>query len=408
MLNKNKERELAYVVIVDAIEPIPGKDRVECARVNNWTCMVPRGAFKVGDPGVYFEIDSRLPDEEPFMFLERVKFKIKTQRYKTPDGPFFSQGLLMPASDFGWEIKGTTIIDNQGVVHEPNEESSFLTKQLKVTYYDPEDNKRKGNGPDKYKKMAARHPKLFQKRFIKWLYKKEWGKKLLFIFFGKKKDNRNWPAWVVKTDEERIENLPSYFQNKQEWIATEKIDGSSTTFTIKRGKYPWSKNDFYVCSRNVCFDTPEKAERCYYDSNIYLEMAEKYNMQSVMEQLLKDYPEAEFITIQAETFGAGVQKRDYTMTDHDMRVFNLIMSHTGRWNSSKGAEVLSKYGLKWVPILDEHFILPDTLDELRVYVDSEGSKIDGNMREGVVFRAQDGGLSFKCVSPNFLIKFHNG
>lgn len=31
MLNAKNERELAYVVTVDAIEPIEGKDRVEAA-----------------------------------------------------------------------------------------------------------------------------------------------------------------------------------------------------------------------------------------------------------------------------------------------------------------------------------------------------------------------------------------
>lgn len=31
MLNSNNERELAYLVTVDAIEPIEGKDRVEAA-----------------------------------------------------------------------------------------------------------------------------------------------------------------------------------------------------------------------------------------------------------------------------------------------------------------------------------------------------------------------------------------
>ena len=36
MINpQTKERELVYVVKVDSIEPIEGKDRVECARVGN-------------------------------------------------------------------------------------------------------------------------------------------------------------------------------------------------------------------------------------------------------------------------------------------------------------------------------------------------------------------------------------
>ena len=46
MLNKHGERELAYVVTIDAVEPISGRDRVECARVGGWTCMVPKGAFQ--------------------------------------------------------------------------------------------------------------------------------------------------------------------------------------------------------------------------------------------------------------------------------------------------------------------------------------------------------------------------
>ena len=98
MLNpKTNERELAYAVYVDEIKPIPGRDRVECARVGGWTCMVPKGVFKVGDPGIYFEIDSKVPtDKEPFGFCEKYKGHIKTQKFKTPEGQFWSQGLLMP------------------------------------------------------------------------------------------------------------------------------------------------------------------------------------------------------------------------------------------------------------------------------------------------------------------------
>ena len=44
MLNKDGQRELAYVVTVDDILPIPGKDRVECAIVGGWTIEeLPKG-----------------------------------------------------------------------------------------------------------------------------------------------------------------------------------------------------------------------------------------------------------------------------------------------------------------------------------------------------------------------------
>ena len=93
MLNKQGTRELAYVVKIDSIEPIPGRDRVECAKVGGWTIMVRKDQFKPGDLGIYFEIDSKVPAKEPFMFLEGKHFKIKTQKYKTPNGQFWSQGL---------------------------------------------------------------------------------------------------------------------------------------------------------------------------------------------------------------------------------------------------------------------------------------------------------------------------
>lgn len=416
MLNKNSERELAYVVTVDAIEPIPGKDRVECARVRGWTCMVPKGAFKVGDPGIYFEIDSLVPvDKDPFKFCEKYKGHIKTQKFKNPDGSqFWSQGLLMAAKDFGWTIDRIDelfITDDKMVRHIPGTESAFLTKQLGITYYEPEDQKRKASSSsDKYKKMAQRHPNLFKNNaLIKWLYKRDWGKKLLFFFLGKKKDKRGWPEWVVKTDEERVQNIPFILQSDDPWIATEKIDGTSTTFTMKgRGH----KCEFYVCSRNVCFDTPEKMEKgAWYDSNVYQEMAVKYNVEKVLSEIMELYKDLDFVTLQGETFGSGIQKRDYSMKDHDFRAFNLIFGYKNgerkRFNPREMTDILVQWDIPSVPIVDEHFITPKTVDEI-LQIATDKSMIDGGMREGLVFRSLDGVKSFKAVSNEFLVKYHQG
>jgi hypothetical protein len=252
MLNKNKERELAYVIVVDAIEPIEGKDRVEAAVVGGWRTMVRKNLFKPGDLGIYIEIDSQTPETEPFEFLSKYHYKVKTQKFKQ----FYSQGLLMHPSDFGWKENNIEhcVIDNNKTKHYPNDESRFLTKQLGITYAVAEDNKRKAPSADKYKKMAQRHPKLFAKPWARWMMKRNWGKKVMFFFFGKAKDKRGgWPAWVAKTDEERCQNMPWLFTDEDwhntDWIATEKIDGSSTTFTLKKGKF--GKKEFYVCSRNV-------------------------------------------------------------------------------------------------------------------------------------------------------------
>ena len=406
MLNKNGERELAYLVKIDGIEPIPGYDRVETAIVGGWHVIVQKGQFEVGDPAIYFEIDSRVPsDRECFAFLEKRNYKIKTLKMcKT-----ISQGLLMHPSDFDWEIQvdGSVWIPGDGDHgrHYVDDESRFLTKILGVTYAEAEDNQRKAPSMDKYKKMAQRHPHIFKKPFVRWLMKRNWGKKLMFFFFGKKKDKKNgWPSWVQKTDEERIECMPFILQNKNPWIVTEKCDGSSTTFTMRRGKF--KKKDFYVCSRNVCFDSVDKP--CYYDTNIYWEMAQKYHMFEVLSQLLDSMPTVEWVTIQGETYGEGVQRNTYGLSGHDFMAFNLITSDKGRWNSCDMKEILEKdYNIPCVPILNDNYILPDTVEELREYVNSQPSVIDGEMKEGIVCRSPDGIHSFKCVSPEYLLKYHS-
>ena len=405
MLNKNSERELAYVVLIDGIEPIPGYDRVETAIVGGWHVIVQKDQFKVGDPAIYFEIDSKVPkDKECFAFLEKRNYKIKTLKMcKT-----ISQGLLMHAEDFGWNIifdgTNTPYIYDGEKVHYSDDETRFLTEKLGVTYADAEDNQRKAPSTDKYKKMAQRHPAIFKKPFVRWLMKRSWGRKLMFLFFGKKKDKKNgWPAWVQKTDEERIQNMPWILKNDQSWIATEKIDGSSTTFTMKRGKR--GKNEFYVCSRNVCFDSVDKP--CYYDTNIYWEMAQKYDMFNIMTALLEAFPNEDWITIQGETYGAGVQRRDYSISGHDFAVFNVIMSTSGRMNSIAMKSLMDMYGIPTVPILDENIYINqfETVDDILAYAEGN-SKLDSKPREGIVFRSQDGINSFKAVSNSFLLKYH--
>ena len=419
MLNKAGERELAYVVYVDKIEPIPGKDRVECARVGGWTVMVPKGAFKEGDPGIYFEIDSKVPvDKTPFEFCAKYKGHIKTQKFKNSDGSqFWSQGLLMPAAEFGWTVDYAQyagdfgyIVDDKGVQHIPGTESAFLTKQLGITYYEVEDNKRKANkNPDGAINSAlARHPKI-AKKYGKFIKKNKIARAIFLLLFGKKRDNRSWIPGVPKTDEERIENQPWTLQDSSKlWVATEKVDGTSTTFYLSRPKVG-KKAEYLVCSRNIVFDTPIKAERNYYQGtigNVYLEMSEKYNMRDVLEALLADRPSAEWVAVQAETFGAGVQKRDYGMKDHEIRVFNLLYSDCGRIGTLEMKKLMEELGVPAVPIISEGMTLPSTIEELREFVHSAPSLIDGGMKEGIVFRTLDGAESFKCVDPEFLVRYH--
>ena len=405
MLNNKGERELVYVTRVTDITPIEGADKVELAHVNGWHVMVRKNTFKVGDLAVYFEIDSKVPETETFDFLSKYKYHVKTQKFIK--GTVLSQGLIMTPEELGLE----------GV-----KEGDFLTEKLGVTYYEPEDNTRKADNKklaqmkvDKFMERWSKKHKLLSKiSFIYKLRRCMWLKK---YFKTQKKKKTDWPYWVVKTDEERCQNLPKLFHNNDKlYIGTEKIDGTSTTFTMLQA--PKKKRRPIICSRNVVFNAPEKNDRCFYkdtDGNVYLEMFEKYDIGIVMNWILDKHPEYEFITIQGETYGGTIQKRNYG-PEHKLAIFNYIYKVKGEApvrlnpvdldvelehiNNAIGTE------LEMVPIVCTEFKLPNTCEELLELAEGK-SMIDGKPREGIVFRDINGEESFKAVSNSFLEAFHN-
>ena len=411
MLNKNNERELAYVVIVDAITPIEGYDRVELAHVGGWTIVVGKGEFKAGDPAIYFEIDSKLPEVEPFInmeFLAKKRYKIKTQKMCRS----LSQGLLMSAANFGWTIEEVefdlgqfypVIKDNNNVFHFIDDESRFLTKQLGVTYYVAEDNIRKANSVDKYEKMISRHKKLFSHQPFCFLIKHKIGRKFLFVFFGKKKDKKSqWPVHIcAKTDVERIQNMMWVLEDKHPYVATEKVDGSSFTIAAERTKF--GKIKYYVCSRNVVFENEN--QKCFYDSNIYFEMFVKYNLKEKITRILNDL-NLDNVAIQAEVYGTNVQKRDYSIKERRIAVFHIV-SNGQKFPMDQVVNICDHYELPHVPIVSYNYILPDTIEELQKFVESAPSTLDGKEKEGIVFYDKETGQRyFKFVSPEFLMKYH--
>lgn len=387
-------RELAYIVKIDNILSIQGSDNCECAIVGGWHVMVRKGIFHAGDAAVYFEIDSRVDVTKPqFSFLAKYDGKVKSQRYTFGGkGNFLSQGLIMPLSDFGWTIEDHPI-------------KTFVTKELNVTYYDPEDNLRK-NGTskeNKYAKMAARNPQLFKKPFIKWLMKREWGRKILWLLFkNKNKGHGGFPThfpYVKVTDEERCENCAWVLEDKTPMIVTEKLDGTSSTYILERkGK---KKFEFYVLSRRVRQLTPD--QKCYHDDNIYWNMAFKYNIEQHLRECLEQNPSLDYVCIQGESIG-NVQGNPLKLKEDSLYLYNFIRSDCGRVDSLKGKEIVEQWGMNWVPIIDTAFTLPDTMEELKSQADGVSVLNPHIMREGLVYRkTADNTFSFKNVSNKYLL-----
>ena len=209
------ERSLAHIEKIAWVKPIEGADNIELIGVLGWVCIAKKGEFKSEDICVYFEIDSKLPEADWSEFMRSKHFKVKTMKLSRFN--VISQGLALPIQAIP-ELQDKNLSIGLDV-----------TELLKITYSVVEDNIRKSKSSDpdaKYKSMAARHKELFKKKPIRWLMKRDWGRKLLFLFFGKKKDNpKQFPEWIHKTDETRIENAPFYLENTEPWIKTEKLDG---------------------------------------------------------------------------------------------------------------------------------------------------------------------------------------
>ena len=383
----NDKRALVYITTLDEIKPIEGYDRVEYGRVGGWWCIINKADnMQVGDKVVYFEVDSKVPsNDERFAFLEKRHYKIKTLKMCK----VISQGLIMPITAFP-ELEGKDVMTD-------------VTDILKVTYAEAEDNVRKNGNPNaKYESMKARHKKLFKKPWAKWMMKRAWGRKVMFFFFGKKKDNpRGFPTFISKTDEERVENQPWRIGDGKTYLCTEKLDGTSCTYALERkGR---NKYEYYVCSRNV--RQKDENQVTYHDHNIYWDLSFKYNIEDFLKSYMQIHPELKWVCIQGEGVGT-VQGNPLKLKEDDLYVFNFKDSERGRWPSEEAKSLVETWGMKWVPIIGE-VTMPGTMEELKLLADGPSTVNPEVMREGFVYRSLDGQDSFKNVSREFLLK-HNG
>ena len=383
----NNKRALAYTTYVLNIQPIIGADNIELLTVMGWSVIAQKGEFKVGDLCVYFEIDSKLPVAEWSEFMASKHYKVKTMKLSKFN--VVSQGLALPLSVFNGQV--------------PNQEGIDVTDILKVTYSVEEDNARKNGNPNaKYDSMKARHKKLFRKPWAKWLMKRAWGRKVMFFFFGKKKDNpRGFPTFISKTDEERIENMPWRLTEGKEWLVTEKLDGTSCTYALERkGK---NKFEYYVCSRNV--RQADRDQECYHKYNIYWALSDKYNIEEHLKGYLINNPDVKWVCIQGEGVG-NVQGNPLKLSEDDLYVFNFKDSVRGRISSLAGMDLVRDWGMKWVPVIGT-VSLPGTMEEMKAQATGYSLVNPNVLREGYVYRSLDGVESFKNVSNEYLMKMHS-
>lgn len=194
----------------------------------------------------------------------------------------------------------------------------------------------------------------------------------------------NFPTQIPKTDQERVQNIvKTVFANcHRKYEITEKMEGSSMTVYNIDGKLG-------VCSRNI--DLVED------DLNVFWSTAKKY-----------DLPEKVPLNtaIQGELIGPGIQGNIYGLDEHLFLVFDVydIMQEM-YLPPFERQEFVAKLGLLHVPVISIACLSPyeNKLDKLLLLAD--GKSMYGNtLQEGLVFKAMDGGLTFKIISNKYLLK----
>lgn len=356
-------RKLATIRTISDIKPIHNADAIEVAVVDGWQCVVKkRENFKIGDKIVYIEVDSVMPPKPEFEFLADKKYRVRTIKLRKQ----ISQGLVLPLSLLS------------GAKYNVGDD---VTKELGITKYDPE-----------LQKENKLKPEVKHNVIIKWLLGYKWFRKL----YNKNTNNNvrkgNFPDWIVKTDEERVQNLSTLYNtekaNETEFIATEKLDGTSATYFYRNG-------EFGVCSRNLKLDN---------EDNVYWRIAKHYDIKSAL-RLIVSETNSEAVVLQGEIIGEGIQGNKYHRVGQEFYAFNLILN---------GEKLDYANMMSWlpprinaVPVVDRFFKLDVDLLDIAYKATGKSLLLDKQEREGIVVRNYKKNISFKIISPLFLLAEDN-
>ena len=349
-------RKLASIKRIEEIKAIENADLICAYRVDGWWVVDQKGKYNVGDLVVYCEIDSWIPNsiapflskgQEPREFEgvkgERLRsIKLKGQ---------ISQGLLLPIA-----ILKSFIADYQQY-HDLSEDND-VTDILGILKYE--------------RPMSAQ---------------------LAGLAKG------NFPSFIPKTDEERIQNLNknlSIWNHQQlEVEISEKLDGSSMTVFFRNNSIDDDGNtvsEFGVCSRNLQLKETE--------GNSFWRAARKYNIEEKLTELNLN------IAIQGELCGPGIQGNKYKLSDVEMFVFTIYNIDTGEYLTSyERTDLCKELGLKHVPVLDTLTLGDETIDSLLDKAEGKSALNSKTEREGLVFKGiNDTSIHWKAISNKFLLK----
>jgi RNA ligase (TIGR02306 family) len=336
-------RNLASIRTISAINPHTNADALELAVIDGWTCVIKKGEFTAGDAVVYFEIDSFIPTAvAPFL----------TKPGKTPKTFEGIEGERLRTMRLRGEL-------SQGLV-------------LRLTTLPTGDYT---VGMDVTETLGVR----------KW--EKPMNPQLAGLARG------NFPPFIRKTDQERIQNI--FHKLTPEQIAdtyevTLKLDGSSATYFVN-GEHTG------VCSRNLELQTDESnAENTFVKKFYELDLDGKltgFNLRT-----------GRNIAVQGELWGAGINGNWEGIADHRYNVFDVYDIDTQKYVSADDRlAITGLLGLDHAPRIEATTLQSFTsVDDFLAYADR--ASIYNPVAEGVVFKSlTNPDFSFKAINNKYLL-----
>lgn len=358
------ERKLVTIRKIKDLLPIPGADRIEIAQIDGWKVVAKKGEFAVGDPCVYFEIDSFLPESDArysFLMKSGVRefegqrgHRLRTVKLRGQ----ISQGLALPLGT----AENTAFPEIWQYLWDHNLDET----------------------------------RAYEADFSELLGIKKWEPQIAPELVGQVKGY--FPGFITRTDQERCQNIVDeiFVENtNSRYEVSLKLDGTSVTYYYMHGEVG-------VCSRNLELKLNDANS-----NNTLIRMFEDSGIRAALEKLGCN------VAIQGELMGPGIQNNREKLKAPRFFIFeaqnldtHLLMTPQERedlvvdmFDVGIDHELVGE-----APVLHRAVTLSElgitNVDQLLQF--AVGPSINNTVREGVVFKRADGQFSFKAISNVYL------
>jgi len=362
----------AYVAKIDEIKEIVGADKIEQACIGGWNCIIQKGQYDVGDLVVVATTDAVIP-QTLSDDMNVTNYLRKGQRVKTVKlRDVYSECLIIP---FKFARQAT------GNANTKWEEGDDMMDTLKIFKYEP----------------PVKQITLGSGRTIRYSENPN------FLVYYKFPNQKNVPDMF--NEEDYVQITRKYHGTNARYGIVKKI---KLSFWDKVKKFfrvadKWIDYEFVVGSHNVEKGSDSQG---FYDTNVWYEIADKYEIKKKMWNYVKKYTPEEIgsgVTLYGEIYGAGIQKGyDYGLEEIKFVGFDVMVN--AEYLRTVAAKIVISFQLA-LPHVEELYVgkwNKEVQDKFVVNNFIEGTKVP---HEGIVVKSISGERSkvSKVINPDYLI-----